>query len=64
MATINLNVTIKDGSLDVDQSGNANHVPKTAGSSTITSPKTEIGYFICAPHTVATHHECPPASDF
>jgi len=36
MTAINLNVTIKDGSLDVDQSGNANHVPKTAGSSTIT----------------------------
>ena len=36
MTAINLNVTIKDGSLDVDQDGNANHVPKTAGGSTIT----------------------------
>ena len=35
MATIVLNVTIKNGSLDVDQGNNANHVPKTAGMSTI-----------------------------
>ena len=34
--SINLNVTIKDGSLDVDQSGNANHVPKLANPTMIT----------------------------
>jgi hypothetical protein len=39
--SINLNVTIKkdgpdEGYLDVDQSGNANHVPKNASQQTIT----------------------------
>ncbi len=34
--SINLNVTIKNGSLDVDESGNANHVPQNENAQTIT----------------------------